>query len=242
MSGAVAGPAPSDNGPAPPAGDGSAGGGGGAGRDPGRHRPATRPPGTHPPLVNLANLLTALRLVLVPVFAVTLVAARHDSTLWRLVAAALFAAASVTDFYDGKIARARDLVTPFGAVADPIADKALTGAALIGLSALDLLPWWVTIVVIARELGVTALRFWVIRHGVMAASRGGKLKTLLQVMAIFWYLLPLTGVAALPGRIVMGVAVIVTVVTGGDYVLRALRLRRGARERLRPDDARNRRP
>ena len=187
-----------------------------------------RPPGTHPPLVNLANLLTALRLVLVPVFAVTMVAARHDSTIWRLVAAALFAAASVTDFYDGKIARARDLVTPFGAVADPIADKALTGAALVGLSALDLLPWWVTIVIIVRELGVTALRFWVIRHGVIAASRGGKLKTLLQVMAILWYLLPLTGVAALPGRIMMGAAVIVTVVTGGDYVLRALRLRRAS--------------
>ena len=230
MSGAVAGPVPSDNGPAPP-GEGpsdAAAKAGANGRTP-------RPPGTHPPLLNLANLLTALRLVLVPVFVVTMVAARDESTVWRLVAATLFAAASITDFYDGKIARARDLVTPFGAVADPIADKALTGAALLGLSALDLLPWWVTVVIIVREVGVTALRFWVIRHGVIAASRGGKLKTLLQVMAIIWYLLPLTGLAALPGRIVMGAAVIVTVVTGGDYVLRALRLRRGAREPSGPE-------
>jgi CDP-diacylglycerol--glycerol-3-phosphate 3-phosphatidyltransferase len=197
---------------------------------PAQGRRETRPEGTHPPLLNIANLLTALRLILVPVFVLALVAARDDSTIWRLIAAVLFLAASITDFYDGKIARARDLVTPFGAIADPIADKALTGAALIGLSWLNLLPWWVTIAIIARELGVTVLRFWVIRHGVIAASRGGKLKTLLQIIAIIWMLVPVSGLLAWPGRILMGAALIVTVVTGGDYLFRALALRRNARE------------
>ncbi len=96
----------------------------------------------------------------------------------------------VTDLLDGSIARRRGLITDFGKIADPIADKALTGAALVTLSALGELPWWVTAVILARELGVTVLRFWVIRHGVIAASRGGKIKTLLQVLAIGLYVLP----------------------------------------------------
>ena len=103
----------------------------------------------------------------------------------------VFAVASVTDRLDGDLARRRSLVTDFGKIADPIADKALTGAALIGLSALDELPWWVTVVILVRELGITLLRFWVIRHGVIPASRGGKLKTLLQTVAIGLYVLPL---------------------------------------------------
>ena len=103
----------------------------------------------------------------------------HDDG-WRVAAWGAFAIASVTDRIDGDIARRRGLVTDFGKVADPIADKALTGAALISLSIVHELPWWVTVVILAREIGVTLLRFWVIRHGVIAASRGGKLKTLLQ--------------------------------------------------------------
>ena len=93
------------------------------------------------------------------------------------------------------IARRTGQVTEFGKLADPIADKALTGTALIGLSVLDLLPWWVTLVILVREVGVTVLRFWVIRHGVIAASRGGKAKTVVQALAIGLYILPLTGVA-----------------------------------------------
>jgi CDP-diacylglycerol--glycerol-3-phosphate 3-phosphatidyltransferase len=116
-------------------------------------------------------------------------------------------------------------VTAFGKLADPIADKALIGAALIGLSLLDDLPWYVTIVVLVREVGVTGLRFWVIRHGVIPASRGGKLKTLLQGLAIGFYVLPLTGWAASGRAVVMVLAVAVTVVTGIDYVTRALTLR-----------------
>jgi CDP-diacylglycerol---glycerol-3-phosphate 3-phosphatidyltransferase len=175
-------------------------------------------------LWNLANGLTVLRLLLVPVFVACLVA---GGTGWRLAALAIFCIASMTDLLDGRLARSRGLVTDFGKIADPVADKALTGAALICLSALGELPWWVTGVIMFRELGVTALRFWVIRRGVIAASRGGKAKTLLQVVAICLYVLP--GTLRPPGIVlwlVMGAAVAVTLVTGVDYVFQALRLRR----------------
>ena len=102
----------------------------------------------------------------------------------------MFGVASVTDLLDGRLARSRGLITDFGKIADPIADKALTGSALVTLSVLGELPWWVTAVILVREIAVTALRFWVIRRGVIAASRGGKLKTLLQVIAIALYVLP----------------------------------------------------
>lgn len=172
-------------------------------------------------LYNVANWLTVARIVLVPVVVIGLMA---GGTAWRMVALAAFCVASVTDFLDGRLARSRGLVTDFGKIADPVADKALTGAALICLSALGDLSWWVTAVIMVRELGVTALRFWVIRRGVIAASRGGKLKTLLQIIAICLYMVPWT--PGLLRDVVIAAAVIATVVTGIDYVRRALRLRR----------------
>ena len=186
---------------------------------PGIARSALAPPG----LVNAANALTVLRLALVPVFVACLLA---GGDFWRVVAFAVFAAASVTDLLDGRIARRRGLITDFGKIADPVADKALTGAALVTLSALGELPWWVTVVILVREIWVTVLRFWVIRRGVIAASRGGKLKTLLQVVAIALYVLPLPGALAVVREAVMAAAVVVTVVTGIDYGVRAVRLRR----------------
>ncbi len=174
---------------------------------------------------NVANYLTVLRLALVPVFLVLLLGRDGQDEGFRIGAAVVFALASYTDRVDGQIARARGLVTSFGKLMDPIADKALTGAALVGLSLLDELSWWVTVVVMVREVGVTLLRLSVIRHGVMPASRGGKLKTLLQSLAIGLYLLPLSGLAAGTRAPVMALAVLVTVVTGVDYVLRALTLR-----------------
>jgi CDP-diacylglycerol--glycerol-3-phosphate 3-phosphatidyltransferase len=175
-------------------------------------------------LWNVANVLTMVRIVLVPVFVVFLFA---GGTAWRLAALGTFVVASLTDVLDGRLARSRGLVTDFGKIADPVADKALTGAALIGLSALGEIPWWVTGVIMFRELGVTALRFWVIRWGVIAASRGGKLKTLLQVIAICLYLLPSAlSPPAVVRELFMAAAVVVTVVTGVDYVLQAVRLRR----------------
>jgi CDP-diacylglycerol--glycerol-3-phosphate 3-phosphatidyltransferase len=178
------------------------------------------------PVVNAANALTALRLVLVPVFIGLVVASDMIHPSWRIAACLTFAFASMTDLVDGWIARRFGLVTSFGKVADPIADKALTGTALVLLSWFDRLPWWVTLVILAREFGVTAIRFWVIRYGVIAASRGGKVKTALQILAIVWYLWPLPDGPAAVGPWIMGVAVVVTLATGVDYVARALRLRR----------------
>ena len=177
--------------------------------------------GARPGLVNLANALTVIRLVLVPVVVACLLAGGAG---WRVAAFIAFGTASVTDLLDGRIARSRGLITDFGKIADPIADKALTGAALVTMSYLGWLAWWVTVVILAREVAVTGLRFWVIRRGVIAASRGGKLKTLLQVLAISLYMLP--GVPEWLREVVMAAAVVVTVATGGDYVVRAIRLRR----------------
>jgi CDP-diacylglycerol--glycerol-3-phosphate 3-phosphatidyltransferase len=178
---------------------------------------------------NVANALTVFRLVLVPAFLVVLFHRGGHLTGWRVGAWAVFAVASITDRFDGEIARKRGLVTEFGKLADPIADKALVGAALIGLSSLGDLPWWVTVVVLVREIGVTLLRFWVIRHGVISASRGGKLKTLLQGVAIGLFVLPLSGFLHALAWVIMIVAVAVALVTGADYVARAVRLRRAGR-------------
>ena len=198
-----------------------------------------RPP---PPvsLVNLPNALTVLRLILVPVFLLALFAEGGHDTTWRWIAWAIFAIAAITDRYDGHIARKRGQVTDFGKIADPIADKALTGSALIGLSMLGDLAWWVTLVILVREIGITLLRFAVIRYGVIAASPGGKAKTFVQIIAIGLYILPLPDSLALGrGSALMAPAVILTVVTGIDYVVRAIALvLAGARQ---PDTGRHRR-
>jgi CDP-diacylglycerol--glycerol-3-phosphate 3-phosphatidyltransferase len=174
-----------------------------------------------PGLLNVANALTVLRLALVPVFVWFLLS---GGTSDRAIAFVAFALASVTDLLDGELARRRGLITDFGKIADPIADKALTGSALITLSYLGELWWWVTAVIVVRELAVTGLRFWVIRRGVIAASRGGKAKTMLQVIAISLYVLPWH--LGLAREIVMGAALVVTVVTGADYAARAIKLHR----------------
>ncbi|HKS49572.1 MAG TPA: CDP-diacylglycerol--glycerol-3-phosphate 3-phosphatidyltransferase [Amycolatopsis sp.] len=181
------------------------------------------------PTLNVANLLTLSRLVLVPVFVLALFAADGHDLWWRAVATALFAIASLTDQVDGWVARRYGLITDFGKIADPIADKALTGAALVGLSLLDELAWWVTITIAAREIAVTLLRFWVLRHGVIPASRGGKIKTVLQTVALGLAIMPLPAVLDPGVAVLMLAAVVVTVLTGIDYLVRALRLRSRAR-------------
>jgi CDP-diacylglycerol--glycerol-3-phosphate 3-phosphatidyltransferase len=175
---------------------------------------------------NVANGLTTVRILLIPVFVLTLFHGDGHQPGWRVLATVVFAIASITDRFDGEIARRRGIVTEFGKLADPIADKALVGAALIGLSILGDLPWWITVVMLGREAGVTVLRFWVIRHGVIAASRGGKVKTMLQTVAIGLYLLPLSGWLHVVAEIVMLAAVVLALITGIDYVGRALKLRR----------------
>jgi CDP-diacylglycerol--glycerol-3-phosphate 3-phosphatidyltransferase len=193
----------------------------------GNHRPAAVVP-TAPQagLWNIANILTMVRLVLVPGFVMLLLHGDGHDPAWRSFAWAAFAVAMITDLYDGELARRYGLVTDFGKIADPIADKAIMGAALIGLSALGDLPWWVTAVILFREIGITLMRFWVIRHGVIPASRGGKLKTLTQGVAVGMYILALTGPLATLRAVLMGVAVFLTVVTGLDYIRQAVLLRR----------------
>jgi CDP-diacylglycerol--glycerol-3-phosphate 3-phosphatidyltransferase len=184
---------------------------------------------------NLANALTSVRVLLVPVFGWLLLTDGGNHATLRCWAGIVFGAAIVTDRFDGSLARRRNAVTNFGKIMDPIADKALTGMAFVGLSLIGELWWWVTIVVVGRELLITGLRFWAIRYGVMAASRGGKLKTTLQALALLGLILPfrtLSGGWEPVGRVlwwaaivVMAAALAVTLATGYDYVRRALRLR-----------------
>ncbi|CAO5228805.1 CDP-alcohol phosphatidyltransferase family protein [Frankia sp. AgKG'84/4] len=193
-------------------------------------RPTAVPAGNRPtgaPVLNVANLLTIVRLILVPVFVVLLFAG-PEVDAWRYAAFGAYAVAAITDQVDGSIARHWQLVTDFGILVDPIADKALTGAALVSLSVLGELPWPVTAVILLREIAVTLLRLWVIRFGVIAASRGGKAKTLLLNVAIGLYVLPLDGVAEIVRAVILTAGVVVAVATGIDYVYRALALRRRA--------------
>ncbi|MCV7423307.1 CDP-diacylglycerol--glycerol-3-phosphate 3-phosphatidyltransferase [Mycobacterium yunnanensis] len=174
-------------------------------------------------VVNVANALTGVRIVLVPVFLAALFVGDGHETYWRVAAFVVFTVAVVTDRVDGAIARSYGMVTEFGKLADPIADKALIGAALVGLSMLGDLPWWVTILILAREIGVTILRLVVIRGGVIPASRGGKVKTLVQSVAIGLFVLPLGGAWLTGAWVFMWAAIVLTVLTGVDYLVSALR-------------------
>ncbi len=185
---------------------------------------------------NLPNALTTLRILLVPLFGWLLLRDGGDDISSRIWAWAVFTLAILTDRADGDIARRRNLVTDFGKLMDPIADKALTGMALVGLSIIGELWWWVTLVVLGREWGITLLRVWIIRYGVMAASRGGKIKTALQATALAGLILPLRALSGAWQPVgealwwvalaIMAAAVVVTMVTGLDYVREANRLRR----------------
>lgn len=182
------------------------------------------------PLVNLPNALTLGRLLVVPFLALLLLV-EGTSDGGRLLAAGLFVAACLTDVVDGRLARSRGQVTDFGIMADPIADKALVATALVGLSLLGALPWWATVVVLGREVAVTAMRSALARHGMIPAGRGGKLKALSQNLAVTLYLLPVDGLVAdlrLPALLV---AVVATVLTGVDYARQGLRLHAAARSR-----------
>ncbi|TDT33176.1 CDP-diacylglycerol--glycerol-3-phosphate 3-phosphatidyltransferase [Naumannella halotolerans] len=181
---------------------------------------------------NLPNALTVLRTLLVPLLGWMLIA-HPDQPGWRLATTGLFLAAMLTDLIDGHLARKYDLITSFGKLMDPIADKAMTGMALIGLSVTGELPWWITVIILVREWGITLMRFVVIRYGVISANRGGKTKTVLQTVAIVLFLLPLPSLGSpfslvmVPdaiGWIAMIGALILTVLTGLDYLREAWKL------------------
>ncbi|TAJ49012.1 MAG: CDP-diacylglycerol--glycerol-3-phosphate 3-phosphatidyltransferase [Herbiconiux sp.] len=185
---------------------------------------------TKPSNWNLPNAITVLRILLAPVFFVMLLVDNGADGGLRWAAAVLFILAIATDGIDGHIARSRGLVTDLGKLLDPIADKVLTGAALIGLSILNELPWWVTIVILVREVGITVWRFVQLSDRVIPASRGGKLKTLVQSIAISLALLPFANLLGdwvnWVNGVFMTLAVILTVVTGIDYLVQAWRLNR----------------
>jgi len=181
---------------------------------------------------NLANIITVVRILLAPLFVVLLVLDGGADGPLRIAAALLFVVAIATDGVDGMLARRRNLVTNLGILLDPIADKLLTGAALVMLAVLAELPWWVVIVILVREWGITLFRFLMLRDRVIPASRGGKLKTVVQAVAISVALLPLWNLFGewvhVVNTVLMSAAVVLTVVTGIDYLVRARRQNRAA--------------
>ncbi|WP_375387701.1 CDP-diacylglycerol--glycerol-3-phosphate 3-phosphatidyltransferase [uncultured Amnibacterium sp.] len=178
---------------------------------------------------SVPNLISILRIVLVPVFVGVLLAGADGGAL-RWAATALFVVAISTDSLDGHLARSRNLVTDLGKILDPIADKALTGAALVVLSVLAELPWWVTIPILVREVGITVWRFAVLSKRVVPASKGGKTKTVLQSIAITLALAPfpalLGGWVDWVNTLFMAAAFVVTIVTGVQYLIDDRRLNR----------------
>ncbi len=196
-------------------------------------RPADRPSN-----LNVPNVLTVIRILGVPVFGWILLHDGGESVGWRIAAWATFAVLMATDKVDGDIARKHDLVTDFGKIADPIADKALTGMAFVGLGFVFAdeawrWPFWIAVaLLLVREWGITVMRIVMVRRGfVMPASRGGKIKTVLQSLAIAGYCLPFELWDGLLARILlwithglMAAAFVVALVTGVQYVLDARRL------------------
>ncbi len=200
--------------------------------------PAPEPstPLVQPSNWNLPNVITVVRILLAPLFIWLLLADAGNDAALRWWAAALFIVAIATDGIDGAIARRQNLVTDLGKLLDPIADKVLTGGALVGLSILGELPWWVTGVILLREIGITVFRFAMLSDHVIPASRGGKLKTVMQSVAISLALVPLDLVFGewvhwLNG-ITMTIAVVLTIVTGLEYLLSAWRETRKQRRNV----------
>jgi CDP-diacylglycerol---glycerol-3-phosphate 3-phosphatidyltransferase len=184
-------------------------------------------------VANIANIITAVRILLAPLFLVLLLLDGGTDGVLRWVAAALFVFTILTDSLDGYLARGRNLVTDVGKLLDPIADKALTGLALVGLSILGELWWWVTVIILVREIAVTVFRFVVVSTVVIPASRGGKIKTWAQAVALSLFLFPIGHVVpaidtaySWLGYVVMAIAFVLTVVTGADYFIQAYRRNR----------------
>jgi CDP-diacylglycerol--glycerol-3-phosphate 3-phosphatidyltransferase len=171
------------------------------------------------PILNIPNALTVARLLIVPIFGYLVLSVEQTQVI-QWAGAILFLAAAITDLIDGVWARKYGLVTNFGKIADPIADKALIGTALIALSITGEIPWWVTGVILFREIAITIMRFWVINHGVIPASRGGKVKTVSQIVAIVAFLIPVSGWVDVVAQMSLGVALAMTIVTGLDYALK----------------------
>lgn len=190
----------------------------------------TAPRTAEVPLWNIANILTMVRCAMVPVL-VVLAVLYADSVAGRLLVAGVFVLAMLTDFADGHLARSRNLITDFGKIMDPIADKAMTGAALIMLSVWEYVPWWMTVLILVREIGITVMRFTILKYGALPANMAGKAKTMVQTIAITFCLIPFElwwSPARWIGLALMLLAVVLTVWSGAVNLKDGLRLRREA--------------
>lgn len=184
---------------------------------------------------SVPNLITYLRILFVPALVAALIMDAGEHGSWRWVAAAIFIVGIASDAVDGYLARSRNLISNVGKLLDPIADKAITGTTMVMLSILGELPWWVTIVILVRELGITIWRLIEARRIVLPAGSGGKLKTVVQALALSLALLPLPALLGdwmhWVNTVFMGAALILTVWSGADYLVRAY----WKNERIRPN-------
>lgn len=164
------------------------------------------------------NWLTVLRIALIPsgVWAIF----HSPSALWQTIAWTIYFILGMTDILDGHWARKSNRTTPLGAFLDPVADKALIGSAMISLAILDRFPWWIVIVILVREIGITIFRLAVIKDGVIPASKGGKAKTLTQNFGVSFYILPVPELLYPLRDGLMGVAVVLTIWSGIDYIVK----------------------
>ena len=164
------------------------------------------------------NFITVMRLVFVPVGAYTLFKNGGDDTTWQYISWVVFFTLGMSDVLDGKLARSRNTITEFGKFLDPVADKVMIGTAMISLSILGRMPWWMTIVILAREIGITIFRLSVIKRGVIPANKGGKIKAMMQGFGVGFYILPLSSSLYWFRDGFMYIAIVLTVVTGAYYV------------------------
>ena len=170
------------------------------------------------------NFITVARLVFVPVGAYTLFKNGGNDPLWQYISWIVFFLLGLSDILDGNLARSRNSITELGKFLDPVADKVMIGTAMISLSILNRLPWWITIVILVREVGITIFRLAVIKRGVIAANKGGKIKSTFQNFGVGFYVLPLSENLFWFRDGFMLIAVALTIVTGFYYVQSAFKL------------------
>ncbi len=168
-------------------------------------------------IVFTPNWLTVLRIALIPTGVWALF--HSPSAMWQSIAWLIYFILGMTDILDGHWARKSGRITPLGAFLDPVADKALIGSAMISLAILDRFPWWIVVVILVREIGITIFRLVVIKDGVIPASKGGKIKTLMQNFGVSFYMLPIPQALHILRDLFMGVAVFLTIWTGIDYII-----------------------
>ena len=164
------------------------------------------------------NTLTVTRILLIPFGVYTLFYDGGNNSTYQLISYAIFFTLGMTDIVDGRWARHSNKITPLGTFLDPVADKALIGAAMISLSILDRFPWWITILILTREIGITLFRLLVIKNGVIPASKGGKIKTLMQNFGVGFFILPLPAWLDWFKYGFISVAIILTISSAYDYL------------------------